>query len=250
MTIKELECLYAAGEWSAELQEQYLSDSRAGVQRLVHRWERETQERARVEALYQYEFLAREKGCTLVAGIDEAGRGPLAGPVVVAAVILPLGLFLPHLNDSKKLSAAVREALFSSIMGSAVAVEIVSISEKVIDEKNIYQATKQGMHEAVAALRPQPQHVLLDAVPLRLPMSSSAIVHGDAKSASIAAASIAAKVTRDRLILKYDEEYPQYGFKKHKGYGTAEHLEALRKYGPCPIHRRSFEPIRSMAAEH
>ena len=182
--------------------------------------------------------------------IDEAGRGPLAGPVVVAAVILPLGLFLPHLNDSKKLSAAVREALFSFIMESAVAVEIVSISEKVIDEKNIYQATKQGMHEAVAALRPQPQHVLLDAVPLRLPMSSSAIVHGDAKSASIAAASIAAKVTRDRLMLKYDEEYPQYGFKKHKGYGTAEHLEALRKYGPCPIHRRSFEPIRSMAAEH
>ena len=233
MTIKELECLYAAGEWSAELQEQYLSDSRAGVQRLLRRWERETQERARVEALYQYEFLAREKGCTRGAGIDEAGRGPLAGPVVVAAVILPLGLFLPHLNDSKKLSAAVREALFSSIMESAVAVEIVSISEKVIDEKNIYQATKQGMH-----------------VPLRLPMSSSAIVHGDAKSASIAAASIAAKVTRDRLMLKYDEEYPQYGFKKHKGYGTAEHLEALRKYGPCPIHRRSFEPIRSMAAEH
>lgn len=246
MTIKELEYLYAAGEWTTELQAQCASDSRAGVRKLVRRWEREAQERARVEALYRYEFLAREKGCSLVAGVDEAGRGPLAGPVVVAAVILPLGLFLPHLNDSKKLSAAVREELFSAIMESAVAVEIVSISESIIDEKNIYQATKQGMREAVAALEPQPQHVLLDAVPLQLPMTSFPIVHGDAKSASIAAASIAAKVTRDRLMLKYDEEYPQYGFRKHKGYGTAEHLEALQKYGPCPIHRRSFEPIRSM----
>ena len=141
----------------------------------------------------------------------------------------------------------MREELFSAIMESAVAVEIVSISEKIIDEKNIYQATKQGMYEAVSALRPQPQHVLLDAVPLKLSMTSSPIVHGDAKSASIAAASIAAKVTRDRLMLKYDEEYPQYGFKRHKGYGTAEHLAALRKYGPCPIHRRSFEPVLSMA---
>ncbi|WP_298590318.1 ribonuclease HII [uncultured Selenomonas sp.] len=250
MTIKELERLYHAGRWTEELQEQCRSDSRTGVRKLVHRWERETQERARVEAMYHYEFLAREKGCTLVAGVDEAGRGPLAGPVVVAAVILPLGLFLPHLNDSKKLSAAVREELFSAIMKSAVAVEIVSISEKIIDERNIYQATKQGMYEAVSALRPQPQHVLLDAVPLKLPMTSSPIVHGDAKSASIAAASIAAKVTRDRLMLKYDEEYPQYGFKKHKGYGTAEHLAALQEYGSCPIHRRSFEPIRSMAARY
>lgn len=246
MTIKELESLYAAGKWTSELQAQYRADSRAGVQILVRRWEREARERARVEALYQYEFLAREKGCTLVAGVDEAGRGPLAGPVVAAAVILPMGLFLPHLNDSKKLSATVREQLFSAIMESAVAVEIVSISEKVIDEKNIYQATKQGMYEAVAALEPQPQRVFLDAVPLQLPMPSFSLVHGDAKSASIAAASIAAKVTRDRLMLAYDEEYPQYGFRKHKGYGTAEHLEALRKHGPCPIHRRTFEPIRSM----
>ena len=250
MTIRELECFYRAGKWTEELQARCLSDSRAGVQRLVHRWEREEQERARVEALYHYEFLAREKGCTLVAGVDEAGRGPLAGPVVVAAVILPLGFFLPHLNDSKKLSAAMREKLFSAITEGAVAVEIVSISEKIIDEKNIYQATKQGMRGVVASLRPQPQHVLLDAVPLKLPMTSSSIVHGDAKSASIAAASIMAKVTRDRLMLKYDEEYPQYGFKKHKGYGTAEHLEALQKYGPCPIHRRSFEPIRSMASAY
>ena len=250
MTIKELECLYRAGKWTEELQEQCLADSRVGAQKLVHRWKREARERARVEALYYYEFLAQEKGCTLVAGVDEAGRGPLAGPLVVAAVILPVGLFLPHLNDSKRLSAAMRENLFSAIMESAVAVEIVNISEKVIDEKNIYQATRQGMCEVVAALRPQPQHVLLDAVPLKLPMTSFPIVHGDAKSASIAAASIAAKVTRDRLMLKYDEEYPQYGFKKHKGYGTAEHLEALQKYGPCPIHRRSFAPIRSMASEY
>ena len=236
MTIKELKCLYRAGKWTEELQEQCLADSRVGAQKLVHRWKREARERARVEALYYYEFLAQEKGCTLVAGVD--------------AVILPVGLFLPHLNDSKRLSAAMRENLFSAIMESAVAVEIVNISEKVIDEKNIYQATRQGMCEVVAALRPQPQHVLLDAVPLKLPMTSFPIVHGDAKSASIAAASIAAKVTRDRLMLKYDEEYPQYGFKKHKGYGTAEHLEALQKYGPCPIHRRSFAPIRSMASEY
>lgn len=249
MTIKELERLYAAGRWSAKLQEQCRSDTRAGVQKLVRRWEREAQERARVEALYRYEFLAREKGCTLVAGVDEAGRGPLAGPVVVAAAILPVGLFLPHLNDSKKLSASAREQLFSAILESAVAVEIVSISEKIIDEKNIYEATKQGMCEAVAALKPQPQRVLIDAVPLQLPMPSLSLVHGDAKSASIAAASIVAKVARDRLMLAYDEEYPQYGFRKHKGYGTAEHLDALRKYGPCPIHRRTFEPIRSMATQ-
>ncbi len=246
MTIKELECVYAAGKWTATLQEQYRSDSRAGVQRLRRRWQRDTLERARVEELYHHEFLAREKGCTLVAGVDEAGRGPLAGPLVVAAVILPMGLFLPHLNDSKKLSAAFRDQLFSAIMASAIAVEIVSISEKIIDEKNIYQATKQGMYAVVAALQPQPQQVLVDAVSLKLPMPSVALVHGDAKSASIAAASITAKVMRDRLMLKYDEDYPQYGFKKHKGYGTAEHLAALRKYGPCPIHRQTFEPIRSM----
>ena len=250
MTIKELECLYASGQWTAELQEHCLSDSRAGAQRLARRWEREAKERTRVEALYRHEFLARDEGCALVAGVDEAGRGPLAGPVVVAAVILPMGLFLPHLNDSKRLSATVREELFSAIMESAVAVEIVSISEKIIDEKNIYQATKQGMHEAVAALQPQPQRVLIDAVPLQLPMPSISLVHGDAQSATIAAASIAAKVTRDRLMVMYDEQYPQYGFKKHKGYGTAEHLEALQKYGPCPLHRRSFEPIRSLGTEN
>ena len=182
-----------------------------------------------------------------IAGVDEAGRGPLAGPVVVAAVILPLGLFLPRLNDSKKLSPKVRDALYDQIRDQAIAVGTAIIDEKTIDRINIYQATINGMYDAVFSLQPQPQKVLIDAVHLdRLPMPSLSIIKGDAKSASIAAASIIAKVTRDRLMDAYDKEYPVYGFARHKGYGTAEHVAAIRQYGPCPLHRQSFEPIRSL----
>ena len=165
----------------------------------------------------------------------------------MAAVILPHELELPHLNDSKKLSPERREELFAEIREKAIAVSSVLVDARTIDRVNIYQATLNGMYEAIFGLSPEPQQVLVDAVPLAaLPMPSRSIIKGDAKSASIAAASIIAKVNRDRLMDKYDKEYPQYGFAHHKGYGTAEHIAALRQYGPCPIHRQSFEPIRSM----
>lgn len=246
MTIKELESFYVSGGWTTEFEAACRADSRMGVQKLLRKWTREERDRSRVQALYCYERLAAEEGYSLVAGVDEAGRGPLAGPVVVAAVILPLDFYLPHINDSKKLSVLARENLYGEIEKNAIALGKAVISREVIDEKNIYQATKQGMCEAVAALKPQPDKVLIDAVPLQgLMMPTLPLVRGDAKSASIAAASIVAKVTRDRMMLEYDNQYPLYGFARHKGYGTREHVLALEKYGPCPIHRRSFEPVRS-----
>ena len=201
--------------------------------------------------MYELEHKAWEDGFDMVAGVDEAGRGPLAGPVAVAAVILPHDLYLPKLNDSKKLSAGVREELYAEIQEKALSVGVALIDAQTIDRVNIYQATINGMYEAVFSLQPEPDKVLIDAVPLdNLPMPSQSIIKGDARSASIAAASILAKVTRDRLMDAYDKEYPEYGFARHKGYGTAEHLAALEKYGPCPIHRVSFEPIRSMVREN
>ncbi len=251
MTIKEVEGLFAAGPVTEELLAACREDSRAATGRLVRRWEREQAERQRVEALYAYEYRAREQGAELVAGVDEAGRGPLAGPVSVAAVILPMGFFLPKINDSKKLSARVRDELYDEILAHAVAVQHVFVDEKTIDRVNIYQATINGMYNAIFALDPQPQQVLIDAVPLdRLPMPSLSLIKGDAKSASIAAASIIAKVKRDRLMDEYDKQYPMYGFAQHKGYGTAQHIAALREYGPCPIHRQSFEPVHSLMLEN
>lgn len=200
----------------------------------------------RVDALYEHE---RRTGVGLVAGVDEAGRGPLAGPVVVAAVILPPRLYLPKLNDSKKLTPRQRDKLFDAINAQAIAVNAVIVDAATIDRLNILQATLGGMCAAVRGLSPQPQHVLVDGNALPpLPMPTTSIVKGDAKSASIAAASVIAKVTRDRLMLECDARWPQYGFARHKGYGTAAHMAALREFGPCPIHRRSFEPVKGMVA--
>lgn len=247
MTIRSIEQLFLAGTPDALTLDALRQDQRLAVQRILARFERTQQERQRVDALYSYEYQAQQEGLQYVAGVDEAGRGPLAGPVVVAAVILPIGLFLPKINDSKKLSAKMRDTLYDLIQEKAIAVACSVIDEKTIDRINIYQATINGMYESIFSLHPEPQKVLIDAVPLdRLSIPSLSIIRGDAKSASIAAASIIAKVTRDRLMLKYDEQYPGYGFAQHKGYGTAQHLAAIRKLGPCPIHRRSFEPIRSM----
>lgn len=247
ITLREMESVLQGQNVDAAFLSACRRDPRKAAQRLVHRYERRQQERARVAALYHYEDAAAEEGIEYVAGVDEAGRGPLAGPVSVAAVILPRDLFLPRLNDSKKLSAKVREELFEEIQAKAIAVGSVLIDAKTIDRINIYQATMNGMYESIFSLSPQPQMVLIDAVRLdRLPIPSQSIIKGDAKSASIAAASIVAKVTRDRLMDAYDRQYPEYGFAHHKGYGTAEHLAALKKFGPCPIHRLSFEPIRSM----
>ena len=247
MTIKELQNLFHAGNVSAELLEYCQSDSRKGVQRLWKQYQRVLAEHQRIDALYRYEYEAQKEGCQYIAGVDEAGRGPLAGPVVVAAVILPIGTFIEKLNDSKKVSPKNRDILFEEIFQKATAVHCSVIEADVIDRINIYQATMNGMYESILALDPLPQKVLIDAVKLdQLKIPSLSIIKGDAKSASIAAASIIAKVTRDRLMLQYDEQYPEYGFAQHKGYGTAEHIAALRKYGPCSIHRKSFEPVTSM----
>lgn len=195
--------------------------------------------------LYQYEEQLEDLGIKYIAGVDEVGRGPLAGPVVVAAVILPLNLRIKGINDSKKLSLKKRNELYKIILNEALAVNVSFIDERVIDEINIYEATKKGMLEAISGLKIKPEHVLIDAMPLReLAIAHTSIIHGDALSASIGAASIIAKVTRDEYMDKMDIKYPNYGFKHHKGYCTKEHLEALEKYDPCEIHRKSFAPVK------
>ena len=190
---------------------------------------------------YLYEKEAAAKGYTAVCGIDEAGRGPLAGPVFAAAVILPEDCEIPGLNDSKKLTEAKREALFDVICEKAIAYGIGSADEKEIDEINILQATYLAMRRAVEALPIPCDYAMVDGNRMPpLPVPGITVVKGDAKSASIAAASILAKVSRDRLLLQYAKEYPQYLFEKHKGYGTKDHYAALEAYGPSPIHRLSF----------
>ena len=179
------------------------------------------------------------RGISRIAGIDEVGRGPLAGPVVTACVSVPLGRLVPGVDDSKKLSEARREALYPLLVSAASFVKTAWVSPEVIDEINILNATKRAMEECAAEF--DGGIILIDAVEgLRLPAESRSIVHGDAVSYMIAAASVVAKVERDRYMVQLDEEYPMYGFRRNKGYGTAEHIRALREYGPCPAHRRSF----------
>ena len=194
--------------------------------------------------LYKYEENLYDLGFHSICGVDEAGRGPLAGPVCVAACILPEFIRIEGLNDSKKLSEKKREALYKEIIKSAIAYNVVFIYENEIDKLNIYQATKKGMLEAIEGLKIPADYALIDAMPLsELKLPHDSIVHGDALSASIAAASILAKVTRDHYMDKMDIKYPNYGFKNHKGYGTRLHMEALEKYGPCKIHRKTFYPV-------
>lgn len=195
--------------------------------------------------LYKYEEELYDMGFEAICGVDEAGRGPLAGPVVVAACILPPFLRIDGINDSKKLSEKKREELYKIIVKNAVAYNVVFINEKTIDEINIYEATKKGMLEAIEGLKVEPDYILIDAMPLgELKKNNKSIIHGDALSASIAAASILAKVSRDHYMDKMDIKYPNYGFKHNKGYGTKLHMEALEKFGPCKIHRRSFDPVK------
>lgn len=193
--------------------------------------------------MLEYENELYEKGITLIAGVDEVGRGPLIGPVVAAAVILPKGFYHPGIKDSKKLSEKKREELYKVITENALSIGVGTVSEEVIDEINIYEATKTAMKEAINSLTILPEHVLIDAMKLDLKMPSTSIIKGDALSESIAAASIIAKVTRDHLLMKMDEEYPMYDLKNNKGYGTKKHLEALEKYGACKYHRKSYSPV-------
>lgn len=194
--------------------------------------------------LYKYEEELYDSQIELVCGCDEVGRGCIAGPLVVATCIMPPLLRIEGINDSKKLTAKKREELYKKITKEAIAYNVVFIDEATVDELNIYQATKKGMLEAIEGLKVKPEFALIDAMPLgELELPHNSIIHGDARSASIAAASIIAKVTRDHYMEKMDVKYPNYGFKKHKGYCTKEHVLALDKYGPCRIHRKTYFPV-------
>lgn len=222
----------------------YENDERQGVQKMIlscrKRMEKAAAEVQRLENMLIYEKKYYDT-CDYICGIDEAGRGPLAGPVVAGAVILPKGLKIPYLNDSKRLSEKKREELYDVIMEQAVSVGVGIVSPERIDEINILQATYEAMREAVGTLSYRPDVLLNDAVIIpELTIPQEKIIKGDAKSLSIAAASVIAKVTRDRMMKAYHELFPEYGFEKHKGYGSKEHIEMIQKIGPCAIHRRSF----------
>lgn len=190
--------------------------------------------------MLRYEKEWQAKGYHLIAGVDEVGRGPLAGPVVVASVIMQTDDIIPEVNDSKQVSEKKREKLYPLILEKAISYSFAVVSEKVIDEINILQATKVAMKEAVSKLNIQPEVVLIDAVKLDIPYETQSIIKGDANSYNIACASIIAKVYRDKVMVEYAKTYPEYGFEKHKGYGTAEHIKAIGEYGASPIHRLTF----------
>lgn len=198
-------------------------------------------EEKRIALLWQPEKELIKSGRFIIAGVDEAGRGPLAGPVFAAAVILPEGEFIENINDSKKLTPQKREALYDTIKEKSIAYASAVVDEKVIDEINILNASMLAMQNAVAKLNTKPEYALIDGNKTpQLNIPCSALIKGDSKSISIAAASIIAKVERDRYMTNIAEKYPEYGFEKHKGYGTKQHNEAILKYGPCPIHRKTF----------
>lgn len=240
---KELQPLHDTAEYQKFI-DRYREDPRAGVQSLVGRAEKNIQkiqkELERIESIRVYENRFSEK-YSLICGIDEVGRGPLAGPVTAGAVILPSDCHILYINDSKKLSAEKREELYDVIMDQAVAAATGMAGPQRIDEINILQATYEAMRQAIGRLKVKPELLLNDAVTIpRVGIPQVPIIKGDAKSISIGAASIIAKVTRDRLMVKYDEMFPEYGFASNKGYGTAQHIAALKKYGPSPIHRKTF----------
>ena len=190
--------------------------------------------------LLEFERALIKEGYNYICGVDEAGRGPLAGPVCAGACIPDLSLVIDGVNDSKKLTEKKRDALYEQLCDNVISHKTVFIDADVIDKINILNATKKAMTEAILSMFPLPEMVLIDAVKLDIPYKTRSIIHGDAVSYCIAAASIFAKVERDRLMLEYAEKYPEYGFEKHKGYGSKHHIEMLKKYGPCPIHRQTF----------
>ena len=228
-------------------------DSRSGVIQAIAKRKREIQKRLdedeRLEGMLAYENECYSRGIELIAGVDEVGRGPLAGPVVAAAVILPKGSKIPGLNDSKKIPKSKHKEIYEAVLKEAIAIGIGVKDNQVIDQVNIYEATKLAMMEAIGQLDPQPQHLLIDAMKLDLSIPQTSIIKGDANSLSIAAASIVAKVTRDQMMEDLDQLYPGYDFAQNAGYGTAKHLAGLQKLGVTPIHRRSFEPVKSMCED-
>ncbi|MBC1725429.1 ribonuclease HII [Listeria seeligeri] len=226
----------------------YLQDERKGVQKLLislqKKWEKEAKLVQKLTKMKQYENDLYQQGYKCIAGVDEVGRGPLAGPVVAAAVILPEDFSVVGINDSKQLSELKRETLFELIKQQAIAVGVGIIEHDVIDEVNIYEATKLAMRMALDELDPSPDFILIDAMPLKYTEAELSLIKGDTKSISIAAASIIAKVTRDRLMKDYDVAYPGYDFLHNMGYGTKNHLNGLNTNGVCPIHRLSFAPVK------
>lgn len=253
-TIKEVkERLAMIDELDHPLFEELILDGRAGVQAAISKRKRELQKQVdedlRLEKMLAYEKELYTQGIQLIAGVDEVGRGPLAGPVVAAAVILPEDCKISGLNDSKKIPKSKHKEIYEAVLQNAVAIGIGVKDNHVIDQVNIYEATKLAMMEAIGQLEPQPQHLLIDAMKLDLPISQTSIIKGDANSLSIAAASIVAKVTRDQMMEEFDKEYPGYDFAQNAGYGTAKHLAGLDKLGVTPIHRRSFEPVKSMCED-
>ena len=253
-TIKEIkERLATIDDLDHPLFEELILDGRAGVQAAISKRKRELQKQVdedlRLEKMLAYEKELYTQGIHLIAGVDEVGRGPLAGPVVAAAVILPKACKIPGLNDSKKIPKSKHKEIYEAVLQNAIAIGIGIKDNQVIDQVNIYEATKLAMMEAIGQLEPQPQHLLIDAMRLDLPISQTSIIKGDANSLSIAAASIVAKVTRDQMMEEFDKEYPGYDFAQNAGYGTAKHLAGLDKLGVTPIHRRSFEPVKSMCED-
>ena len=253
-TIKEIkERLATIDDLDHPLFEELILDGRAGVQAAISKRKRELQKQVdedlRLEKMLAYEKELYAQGIDLIAGVDEVGRGPLAGPVVAAAVILPKACKIPGLNDSKKIPKSKHKEIYEAVLQNAIAIGIGIKDNQVIDQVNIYEATKLAMMEAIGQLEPQPQHLLIDAMRLDLPISQTSIIKGDANSLSIAAASIVAKVTRDQMMEEFDREYPGYDFAQNAGYGTSNHLAGLDQLGVTPIHRRSFEPVKSMCED-
>ena len=252
-TIKEIkEELASITDLDSPVFKELKKDPRSGVQKEIQKRKQaiqaEVDENLRLETMLAYEKALYAQGTNLIAGVDEVGRGPLAGPVIAAAVILPQNCKIKGLNDSKKIPKKRHQEIFQAVQDQALAIGIGIIDNHMIDQVNIYEATKLAMKEAISQLQPQPEHLLIDAIKLELPISQTSIIKGDANSLSIAAASIIAKVTRDELMIGYDQEFPGYDFAQNAGYGTAKHLEGLKKYGVTPIHRTSFEPIKSLVS--
>lgn len=229
-------------------------DERIGVQKLLARWKKkrrqEEAERSKFKEMTKYELTYRTQGFSLIAGIDEVGRGPLAGPVAAAAVILPEKFYLPGIDDSKKLSEKKRLEFDEIIRREALAFNVAMIHAEEIDEINIYEAAKKAMKAAIAGLNPGPDFLLIDAMKLETPHASESIIKGDAKSISIAAASIVAKVARDEWMKKISLEYPAYHFDQNMGYGTKEHLLAIKLFGITPLHRKSFSPVKEQIEQN
>lgn len=250
-TIKEIKNRLALlTDLAAEEFTAYENDPRAGVQTAVRVRKKQLlalkTEDERLVKMLEFEEELYAKGIQLIAGIDEVGRGPLAGPVVAAAVILPKNCKIRGLDDSKKVPKSKHRLLFEEIQRKAVAIGIGLVDAQRIDEVNIYEATKLAMLEALTKLSVKPEHLLIDAMTLDIDLAQTKIIHGDARSLSIAAASIVAKVTRDEMMADLAQNYPEYDFEHNVGYGTAKHLAALKKNGVTPLHRKSYEPIKTM----